>query len=817
MVSVGGARSDLRKIRPLPYEILDDYCDADAIESSATDDAFQQEKNMETRHNLQEHLHSIEETQDELLQKKMLNWLPSITGGWPVMLFVILDRPQSSYLGKIIGLILTATILASITSFVLSTDEGVRGDNEVRSSRREFEVIELLCLVIFTIEYAYRLLLVPFVSTAQLQQFGYMNRRITQSRCCCSTSSLQRLINFSSFVTNPMNIVDLLSLVPIFFYMSGYNQSELLIIRVFRLTRGFRLIKLGRLRDDLWWFKYTIEKSKLIFNLVFFIILGTTFAFAVAVFHMEKGEWNEEHGYYERPNLFGTGKEQTPFSNVLISAWWVICTATGVGYGDLYPTTNLGKVVGGICMYAGIVGLALPLATIAMNLVDAKREIDVENRMLKIALGGNIEQTPELLVKAADELLEICDEMTKLNKSMKFWTGLAEPMRSHAVTNSLSEMGAVGLRSPPSLRRSTTSRRGGVGSIYAAVAGLRRCTCPKPVLQHTSVPSLNMEQTCAACDGKVIESETPVSIEGMDEAKRFMLPPPDVSQVLSSPQKTKSIPEHSTGPVSLISSIGTHNKTLPRAKRNSMDLSSRVTRTSSSLPRVRMSRQHSDTRMRPTVDTKFAEEEDGKGRDSDDVIMMTDDHPALFRQGAMAMRVMVLGDSARRVDSMIRLIEQSSLMLAFSDVVVMRIHAMLLARLFREENSVHTFSVWDWLCCRSKGETGERSGPSERKSEENKEVEAEAGLGYVYEKANHRMHVKLVTSQVVATLSERACQQILGEKSQINRTNRRRGASEGQSNSDSKDDSGPSSSDSQGSKKTGGIRKETATTEDLAV
>mgnify|MGYP003542413679 FL=1 len=42
------------------------------------------------------------------------------------------------------------------------------------------------------------------------------------------------------------------------------------------------------------------------------------------------------------------------FPSVGLATWWALQTVTTVGYGDIVPTTTVGKVVGGIEMVIGI-------------------------------------------------------------------------------------------------------------------------------------------------------------------------------------------------------------------------------------------------------------------------------------------------------------------------------------------------------------------------------------------------------------------------------------------------------------------------------
>jgi voltage-gated potassium channel len=54
--------------------------------------------------------------------------------------------------------------------------------------------------------------------------------------------------------------------------------------------------------------------------------------------------------------------------------WWAVVTVTTVGYGDLYPTTVTGRIVGIVLMLAGIGFLAVLTATVASRFVKAERD-----------------------------------------------------------------------------------------------------------------------------------------------------------------------------------------------------------------------------------------------------------------------------------------------------------------------------------------------------------------------------------------------------------------------------------------------------------
>ena len=61
------------------------------------------------------------------------------------------------------------------------------------------------------------------------------------------------------------------------------------------------------------------------------------------------------------------------FTNLWDAVWWAIVTVTTVGYGDSYPTTVHGRLIGIVLMFVGIGFLSLLTASVASKFVKQER------------------------------------------------------------------------------------------------------------------------------------------------------------------------------------------------------------------------------------------------------------------------------------------------------------------------------------------------------------------------------------------------------------------------------------------------------------
>ena len=209
----------------------------------------------------------------------------------------------------LIGLNLVAVVLGSVPSFAATF-------------QFEFAVIEIVSLVVFTIEYAVRI----WIAADRPQP----NRRRPHWPA------------WLAYVVSPSGLIDLLAVLP--FWFGLFVSADFRVLLVFRIVRFLKLARYSPAMRSLLDALYA-ERRALLGCVI--ILLGATVV-AATVMHVVEGP--------VQPQVFGTIPD---------AMWWAVVTLTTTGYGDAVPITPLGKVVGGLTTLMGILMLALPVGIVA--------------------------------------------------------------------------------------------------------------------------------------------------------------------------------------------------------------------------------------------------------------------------------------------------------------------------------------------------------------------------------------------------------------------------------------------------------------------
>jgi voltage-gated potassium channel len=165
------------------------------------------------------------------------------------------------------------------------------------------------------------------------------------------------------FALRPLSLVDLIAILP--FYLPMIIPLDLRFVRVLRLLRLLRLFKLGRYSDSLKALGNVFKEKKE-------ELLITGFALTITLIFASSLMYFVENAV-----------QPQAFSSIPAAMWWGIATLTTVGYGDIYPVTALGKLMGAVIAILGVGMFALPAGILSSGFAQEIQKSRNKDRFCK--------------------------------------------------------------------------------------------------------------------------------------------------------------------------------------------------------------------------------------------------------------------------------------------------------------------------------------------------------------------------------------------------------------------------------------------------
>ncbi|MBN2575393.1 MAG: ion transporter [Deltaproteobacteria bacterium] len=235
---------------------------------------------------------------------------------------LLLTPEVDSQLERFVRAGLSILILANILMVVLETIPAIR-----RQFGPAFYLFEVFSVAVFSLEYVLRL-------WAAVEEPRYARALWGRLR----------------YALTPLALVDLLAVLP--FYVPQLIHADMRFLRGLRLVRLARVFKLGRYSTSLALYTSILreKREELVTSLVLLcllLLMSSSLMYFV------------EHS--AQPN---------DFSSIPAAMWWGIITLTTIGYGDTYPVTTAGKVLGAVIAVIGVGFVALPSAILVGGMME---------------------------------------------------------------------------------------------------------------------------------------------------------------------------------------------------------------------------------------------------------------------------------------------------------------------------------------------------------------------------------------------------------------------------------------------------------------
>jgi hypothetical protein len=268
-------------------------------------------------------------------------------------IWVTMDDPSSSKAAQLIAAVVMVMIIISCVAFVVRTlpQYVEQEDSDGPNSSSSWSIIEDLCIIVFSVEFALRITTCP--------------------------SKLK-------FIQEPLNIIDFVAILPFYVELiAGASSGGATVMRIIRLVRIFRVFKISRYIPWLRVFSNALILSLPPLTMLILVVMLAVVLFSSIMYYAERGEWDDERKKWIRTDPRTEESEVSPYQSIPDSFWWCIVTLTTVGYGDVTPISGIGRLIASIASLSGILVVAIPVSVISTNFNSEFQKLQRQREQVK--------------------------------------------------------------------------------------------------------------------------------------------------------------------------------------------------------------------------------------------------------------------------------------------------------------------------------------------------------------------------------------------------------------------------------------------------
>jgi len=233
--------------------------------------------------------------------------------GWRLSLYTIIFEADTQA-GRWFDQALIAVIVASVAVVMADSVQAVR-----LQLHQPLIWAEWFFTLIFTLEYVARLV--------------------------CVRHPLRYMLSF-------YGVIDLLALLPTYLALLVPEVAVLVDVRILRLLRVFRIFKLTAYVTEFQAIGLALRASQRKIMVFLSAVLMIVMVIGTLMYVVE----GAEHG----------------FTSIPVSVYWAITTMTTVGFGDITPHTDLGRLIASLMMLLGWGTLAVPTGIVTAEMTFAR-------------------------------------------------------------------------------------------------------------------------------------------------------------------------------------------------------------------------------------------------------------------------------------------------------------------------------------------------------------------------------------------------------------------------------------------------------------